>query len=131
MRLQIWFHPSALCLSWENHLLCHLLTAAHDLFFSNLVRLCSSVDTYISMWDYINLFGWPKYFLIFFLYTWQGKKPNQNYSEQKWKIAELFCRLFCHFLQKHSTNLAFLKEFCKNWQNNPQNNLAIFQFGTQ
>ena len=30
------------------------------------------------------------------------------------------------FLQKRSMNLAFLKEFCNNWQNNLQNNLAFF-----
>ena len=57
--------------------------------------------------------------------------PNQNYWVQKWKIAELLCGLFCHFLQKRYTNLAFLKEFYKSWQNNPQNNLAIFHFGIQ
>ena len=42
------------------------------------------------------------------------------------KNNPVFWGLFCHFLQKRYTNLAFLKEFCKNWQNNPQNNMAFF-----
>ena len=60
---------------------------------------------------------------------WKMNQTKTTKCRSK-KIAELFYGLFCHFLQKCSTNFAFLKEFCKNCQTN-QNNLAISYFSTQ
>ena len=99
----------------DNLSLPEVLSPGHFLFFLSYDKT-----------QYINqlLTAWPHFWSTLL-------QTNQNYWVQKWKVAELFCGLFCHFLQKRSTNLAFLKEFCKNWQNNPQNNLATFHFGTQ
>ena len=54
-------------------------------------------------------------------------KTTECRSEKKLSYSADYLPL----LEKATTNLAFLKEFCENWQNNPQNNLAIFHFGTQ
>ena len=47
------------------------------------------------------------------------------------KQPKLFCGLFCQFLQNSFKKAKFVGRFCKKWQNNPQNNSAIFYFCTQ
>ena len=58
-------------------------------------------------------------------------KSQQNYWVPKWKIAKLFCGLFCQFLQNSFKKAKFIERCCKKWQNNPKNNSAIFHFCTQ
>ena len=79
----------------------------------NIVHNLVEKTTFLCFHNFTNL-----------IYAW-------NYWVPKWKIAKLFCGLFCQFLQNSFEKAKFLNHFCKKWRNNPQNSLAIFHFCIQ
>ena len=49
----------------------------------------------------------------------------------KVKNSQVILRIVLPILTKFLQKATFVERFCKKWQNNPQNNLAIFHFCTQ
>ena len=66
-------------------------------------------------------------FLDIFPLHLTGKETKSKLLSAEVKNSRVILQIVLPLLAK----ALFLKEFCKNWQNNPQNNLAIFHFGPE